>query len=92
MKNKTALKERDELYDALTKIETKQEAKLFLEDLLSATELKTLSGRIHSAKLFLEGKTYMEVIQETDISSATLARVSKCVKARKGYARILSKI
>lgn len=83
--------ELDELYEALTKVETKEEAKEFLDDLLSQRELKSLSGRIHSAKLFLEGKTYIEVNKETDISSATLARVSKCVKTGKGYNRILSK-
>ena len=91
MNTKVSKQELDELYDALTKIETKEEAKNFLDDLLSANELKSLSGRIHSAKLFLEGKTYVEVIKETDISSATLARVSKCVKSGKGYNRILTK-
>ncbi len=80
MKKRSSPKQLDELYEALTKVETKEEAKLFLDDLLSKNELKALSGRIHSAKMFLEGKTYMEVIEETEISSATLARVSKCVK------------
>ncbi len=91
MDTKTNKKELDELYDALTKIETKEEAKAFLDDLLSKNELKSLSGRIHSAKMFLEGKTYVEVIAETEISSATLARVSKCVKSGKGYNKILTK-
>ena len=91
MNTKVSKQELDELYDALTKIETKEEAKDFLDDLLSANALKSLSGRIHSAKLFLEGKTYVEVIKETDISSATLARVAKCVKSGKGYNRILTK-
>jgi TrpR-related protein YerC/YecD len=92
MKKRSSPKQLDELYEALTKVETKEEAKLFLDDLLSKNELKALSGRIHSAKMFLEGKTYMEVIEETEISSATLARVSKCVKNGKGYSRILKKL
>ena len=92
MKKRSSPKQLDELYEALTKVETKEEAKLFLDDLLSKNELKALSGRIHSAKMFLEGKTYMEVIEETEISSATLARVSKCVKNGKGYTRILKKL
>ncbi|MBP5090950.1 MAG: TrpR-related protein YerC/YecD [Bacilli bacterium] len=91
MNTKISRKELDELYEALVKIETKEEAKLFLDDLLSKNELKSLCGRIHSAKLFLEGKTYVEVIEETEISSATLARVSKCVKTGKGYNKILTK-
>ena len=84
-------KEHEELYSALVKIKTKEEAKDFLDDLLSRKELESLSGRIHSAKLFLEGKTYAEVSQETTISTATLARVKKCVKYGKGYNTILQK-
>ncbi len=46
MKKRSSPKQLDELYEALTKVETKEEAKLFLDDLLSKNELKALSGRI----------------------------------------------
>ncbi len=48
-----------------------------------------MAERIYAAKLLLEGKTYNQVIGETDISSATLSRVSRCVQYGKGYRNIL---
>ena len=42
-------------------------------------------GRIKAAKLLLKGETYEKIIKETDISSATLSRVNKCVKYGSGY-------
>ena len=35
-----------------------------------------MAQRVRAAKLLLEGKTYQQVIEETEISSATLSRVS----------------
>ena len=82
-------KELEELYSALVKIDNVEDCKNFLDDLLTAKELDSLSGRVHCAKLFIQGKTYIEVTNETTVSSATLARVSKCVKQGKGYNKIL---
>ena len=48
--------------------------------------------RLKAAKMFLEGKTYNEIIEETEISSATLARVSKCVRyGSGGYENVIKK-
>ena len=48
-----------------------------------------MAGRIAAAKLFMDGKTYMQVIDATNISSATLSRVSRCVRYGEGYKRVL---
>lgn len=79
-----------ELYSVLAKIDNVKDCKDFLSDLLSEKELDSISGRVHCARLFLEGKTYLQVTEETTVSSATLARVSKCVKNGKGYTKFLS--
>jgi TrpR-related protein YerC/YecD len=51
-----------------------------------------MGQRLKAAKMLLDGKTYNEVIEETDISSATLARVSKCVRyGDGGYASVINK-
>ena len=45
-----------------------------------------------AAKMLLDGKTYNEIAEETEISSATLARVSKCVRyGEGGYKTIINK-
>ena len=48
-----------------------------------------MEERLYAAKLLMEGKTYNQVIAETDISSATLSRISRCVQYGKGYTNVL---
>lgn len=87
--NKPMLKE---LYAELLKLETEKEAALFLEDLCTIKEIESMAQRLKAAKMLLDGKTYNEIVEETEISSATLARVSKCVRYGKGgYKKIITK-
>jgi TrpR-related protein YerC/YecD len=88
---KTKKKELDKLYEALVSIDSIEDCRYFLDDLLSVEELNSLSSRLHAAKLLISGETYQDVTKETKISSATLARVSRCVKEGKGYNRVLRK-
>jgi TrpR-related protein YerC/YecD len=81
-----------ELYAELIKLETIEEAELFLGDLCTMKELESMSQRLKAAKMLLEGKTYNEIVEETEISSATLARVSKCIRyGDGGYKTIVTK-
>ena len=60
-----------------------------LEDLCTAKELENMAERCYAAKLLLEGKTYNQVMEAVEISSATLSRVSRCVQDGKGYKALL---
>ncbi len=81
-----------ELYEAIVCLENEQECASFFEDLCTIKELEFMSQRLKAAKMLLEGKTYNEITVETEISSATLARVSKCVRyGDGGYADIIAK-
>lgn len=80
------------LYKAIISITNEEDCVAFLDDLLSQHELDSLASRVYSAKLLKEGKTYLDVIDIVKISSATLARISKCVKNGKGYNTVLPKI
>ena len=81
-----------ELYEQILKLDTEEECAAFLEDLCTMKELQSMTQRVQAAKMLLEGKTYQEIIKETDISSATLARVSRCVRyGDGGYKSILKK-
>ena len=89
MNNKELL---NALYEALLKADTKKDMALFLEDLCTIKELEAMSQRLRAAKMLLDGKTYNEIVEETEISSATLARVSKCVRyGDGGYKTALEK-
>ena len=81
-----------ELYAALLEVKTEEELELFLDDLCTIKELESMAQRLKAAKMLLDGKTYNEIVEETEISSATLARVSKCVRyGGGGYQSILKK-
>lgn len=69
----------NDLYELFVKIGTAEDCKAFLEDLCTYKEVEQMAQRAYAAKLIMEGKTYSEIIAETDISSATLSRVSRAV-------------
>ena len=80
----------NELYELFARIDDPEDFRLLLEDLCTYKEVEQMAGRIAAAKLFMEGKTYNEVIAATSISSATLSRVSRCVQRGEGYRKFLT--
>ncbi len=80
-----------DMYELFANISDPEDFKLFLDDLCTFKELEQMAGRIAAAKLFMEGKTYNQVIDATNISSATLSRVSRCVQYGEGYKKVLNK-
>lgn len=76
------------LYQAIASLENTQQCADLFEDLCTAKEIEKMAERLQAAKLLMEGNTYSQVMAQTDISSATLSRVSRCVQYGKGYARL----
>lgn len=79
----------NEVYNLLAKVDNPLEMELLLKDLCTNKEIEQMAQRITAARLLLEGKTYNQVIEKTDISSATLSRVSSAVKYGEGYKKYL---
>ncbi len=77
------------LYNVLAGLTTAEQCEDLFEDLCTLKEIEKMAERLYAAKLLMEGKTYNQVIGETDISSATLSRVSRCVQYGKGYRSVL---
>ena len=69
----------NELYETLIKLNTVEDCKALLDDLCTYKEVEQMAQRAYAAKLFLEGRTYNEIIAETDISSTTLSRISRAI-------------
>ncbi len=80
----------DELYALLSTLDTAEDYGLLFADLCTDKELEQMAQRVRAAKLLMQGKTYAQVIEETEISSATLSRVSRCVQYGEGYRKFLS--
>ena len=78
-----------ELYDTILKLQTEEDCKELFADLMTTNEIEQFAQRIQAAKLILQGNTYNQIIAKTDISSATLSRVSNCVKNGTGYNKFL---
>lgn len=81
----------DTLIRLLTELEDPKDCRALLEDLCTAKELENMAERCYAAQLLMDGMTYNQVMALSDISSATLSRVSRCVQYGKGYSRILKK-
>lgn len=81
----------DELYELLAGISSKKDMKLLFDDLCTVKEIENMAERVYAAKLLLAGNTYNQIMAKSDISSATLSRVSRCVQYGKGYAKVLKK-
>ena len=79
----------DRLFSAILRLSTVEECYALFEDLCTRKEVENMAERAYAAKLLMEGKTYNQVIAETDISSATLSRISRCVQYGKGYSQLL---
>ena len=79
------------LIKLLSSVDNEADCRALLEDLCTAKELENMAERCHAARLLLEGKTYAQVMEQVEISSATLSRVSRCVQYGSGYAKLLKK-
>lgn len=77
------------LYELIAGITDPQDCKALFQDLCTAKEIDNMAERVFAAKLLLEGKTYNQIMDEADISSATLSRVSRCVQYGEGYSKLL---
>ena len=77
------------LYQAILKLKTVKDCEEFFSDLCTKKELDSMTQRVIAGKLLLDGETYEKIISKTDISSATLSRVSRCVKSGSGYKKFL---
>lgn len=67
----------DELFDAILKLETREECYTFFEDLCTINEILSLSQRLDVAKMLRDKKTYMEIAEKTGASTATISRVNR---------------
>lgn len=79
----------DELYRAILKLKTVDDCERFFSDLCTYRELDAMLGRVKAAKMLLAGETYEAIIDKKIVSSATLSRVSRCVKHGNGYKKFL---
>ena len=86
-------KKKKNLIDAFLSLENEDLCRRFLIDITTPKEFKDLSDRFDVARLLYEGKTYEKIIEETGMSSTTIARINRTLHyGEDGYKEVLEKI
>ncbi len=67
----------DNLFEAILRLESKEECYNFFEDLCTVNELLSLSQRFGVAAMLRDKKTYLEIAEKTGASTATISRVNR---------------
>lgn len=81
------------LVRAILSLETEEECRAFLEDLMTGKEIQDCSQRILVAKLLRQKLVYSRIAQITGASSATISRVNRCCAyGTGGYGAVLDRI
>ena len=80
--------ELDYLFEAILTLKSKEECYLFFEDVCTIKELQSMAQRMQVAKELSANKNYLQVYEETGVSSATISRVNKCLQYGAGGYKI----
>lgn len=78
-----------DLFSLIVSMKSVEDCALLFEDLCTAKELEQMAQRVKAAHLLKMGKTYNQVMEECEISSATLSRVSRCLQYGNGYKKFI---
>jgi TrpR-related protein YerC/YecD len=83
----------DQLFSALLLLRTENECYKFFEDVCTVNELKSLGQRLEVARMLKIGSTYDAIVENTGVSTATIARVKRCFYyGAGGYKLALSRL
>lgn len=82
-----------QLIAAILSLATSAEAEAFLRDLLTPAEIAEFANRLQATKMLSQKVPYTSIEQQTGLSSATIARISKWLQHGKGgYQLVLHRL
>jgi TrpR-related protein YerC/YecD len=91
--NKLKDKTTDQLMKAVLSLETVEDCYNFFEDISTISELKSMAQRLEVARLLDNGEVYEQIVKTTRASTATIARVKRClVYGADGYTNVLNNL
>ena len=79
----------DALFEAILKLEDREDCRLFLEDLCTIKEVCALAQRLEIARRLDRGDSYVSTVEHTGASSATVSRVNRCLEYGPGGYRMM---
>ena len=78
----------DALFDALMRLESRDELQRFFRDLCTRHELEELSARWTVVQLLDEGLSYRRIAEATGVSTTTITRINEWLNHGTGGYRI----
>lgn len=83
----------NELFAALTKLESDGEFRAFFEDLCTPAEIRSMADRWQVARLLKQNMPYRTISERTGVSTATITRVARSMTyGAKGYHILLQRL
>ena len=79
------------LYKAILALKTEDECRRFLRDLLTEAEIKEFANRWKVAQMLYKKIPYEIITEKTDMSSTTIARISKWLNNGMGGYKLMLK-
>ena len=85
--------ELEKLYKAILTLKTVDECSAFFDDICTIQELEAISQRLQVACNLLDGKSYLDINEETGASTATICRVNKALRyGDGGYKTVIERL
>ncbi len=83
------IKKNKQLVQALLALETPDEAERFLRDIMTEKEIGEFANRLQAAIFLSKDVQYNAIIEDTGLSSTTIARIKKWLKGPLGGYRLI---
>ncbi len=83
----------DRLFATILNLETIEDCYSYFDDLCTIKELQDMAQRLETAIMLDRGENYQTISENVGISTATIGRVSKCLKyGSGGYRSAIDKL
>lgn len=83
----------DRLFDTIMSLGSREECRAYFADLCTVKELQDMAQRLDTAILLSRGYSYKKIMEQVDVSTATIGRVSRCLNyGSGGYRSVIGKL
>ena len=83
----------DRLFQTILNLGSIEECYAYFEDLCTIKEIKDMAQRLDTAILLSQGYSYKKIMEQGEVSTATIGRVSKCLNyGTGGYQAAISRL
>ena len=83
----------DRLFETILNLKDKEECRAYLADLCTIKELQDMAQRLDTAVLLSQGYSYKKIMEQVEVSTATIGRGSKCLNyGTGGYQAAISRL